>query len=176
MIDLIPIAYLNEACFLSLNTDDKKYRMCLKMSQDDIKVLLGTAFYEEIETQYTDDNLTEANQKVYDTLKDVLAWKTYFNYLKFANVDSTPTGMRIFSEENSSLASDVQMYSLEKNVRARAEQYTGVMLGILKSKPSDYPLWSGCGKSNFGFAITSVSACDRVNRIINISKAIDRNE
>lgn len=176
MIDLIPMSYLNEVCFLSLNTDDKKYRMCLKMAQDDMKILLGTDFYNQIEMQYTAGSFTPANQTLYDSMRDVLAWKTYFNYLKFANVDATPTGIRTFDDENSSLANDVQMYSLEKNVRARAQQYEGIMIGILKAKPSDYLLWKNCSKSNFGFAITSVSKCDRLTKIISINKAIDTNE
>lgn len=176
MIDLIPMSYLNEVCFLSLNTDDKKYRMCLKMAQDDIKITLGTDFYTELETQYTANTFTAANQKVYDVLQDVLAWKTYFNYLKFANVDATPTGIRVFDDENSTLAGDVQMYSLEKNVRTRAQQYEGTMIGIMKAKPTDYPLWKSCSKGNFGFAITSVAKESRVSKIISIDRAIDTNE
>jgi len=176
MIDLIPMSYLNEACFLSLNTDDKKYRMCLKMAQDDLKLYLGTDFYNQIETQYTSNTLSVANNRLYETIKDALAWRTYYNYLKFANVDATPTGIRVFDDENSSIADNIQMYSLEKNVKNRAEQYLTVMTNVLKAAPADYPLWKSCSGPKLMFSITSVSVDRRTKDIINIHKAIDTNE
>src|SRR4030043_88517 len=113
MKNLIPISYLNDSCFLSLNTDDKKYAMCLKMSQGDLSDILGGTFYDEIEGQFP-TTLSADNLALYEGyIKDFLAWKTYFNYLKFANVDATPTGIRAFSDDNSTLASDIQMASLE---------------------------------------------------------------
>src|SRR5687768_9971687 len=100
-MDLLEISYLNEVCFLSLNTDDKKYRMCLKMSQGDLKDELGVSFYDQIVTQYSTEpqTLSVDNLALYTNyIKDFLAWQTYFNYLKFANVDATPTGIRQFND------------------------------------------------------------------------------
>jgi len=34
---LIPLSYLNEACFLSLNIDEKKFKMVLKIAQEDLR-------------------------------------------------------------------------------------------------------------------------------------------
>src|SRR5687767_9544388 len=106
MINLIPLSYLNEACFLSLNVDEKKYNMVLKLAQQDLRDILGPEFYEEIEDEYNGDTLTSDNSTLYeDYIKDFLAWQTYFKYLKYANLDGTPSGFREFSDENSTVAS-----------------------------------------------------------------------
>jgi hypothetical protein len=66
MIDLIELSYLNEVCFLSNNTDDRKYRMCLRMSQSVLQDVLGRSFYGEIETQYEAKTLTASNNTLYE--------------------------------------------------------------------------------------------------------------
>lgn len=179
MINLIPIAYLNEACFLSLNTDDKKYQMCLKISQDTLEEILGTEFYNEIETQYDSDTLTADNDSLYDPfIKDFIAWLSYLNYLKFANADNTPTGVREFNDDNSSIVNDVKMYGIEKNVRAMVDFYRGKMITFLKLEKSKdgskYPLYKEKCNQDFGFAITSVDKKSDV--LVQVNKAIITNE
>jgi len=178
MINLIPIAYLNEACFLSLNTDDKKYAMCLKLSQDTLEDVLGGEFYDEIETQYESDTFTSDNESLYDYIKDYLAWLTYFNYLKFSNSDATPSGIREFSDDNSSIVSDVKMYSLEKNVKANVELYKGKMLTFIRVQQVEdgtkFPLYKEKCNNDFGFAITSIDKTSDV--LIKVNKAIITNE
>lgn len=175
MTDLIELSYLNEVCFLSNNTDDRKYRMCLRMSQSVLKDILGRSFYEEIETQYEAETLTAANNTLYeDYIKDYLAWQTYFNYLKFANVDATPTGMRTFSDENSTIAQDVQMYSLEKHVLAESNRKKYALINFLKEARLNssiaYPLWVNSCKTEMSFAITSIDKCS--DAMIRVNKSI----
>lgn len=179
MIYLLEIEYLNEACFLSLNTDDKKYRMCLKMVQDDLKELISREFYAEIETQYDNDTLTPDNDSLYEEcLKDYLAWQTYFNYLKFANTEATPTGIRTFNDENSSIANDIQMFSLEKHVLAQANKYKFNIVNFLKEAQANtstkYPLYKKCGEDMTSFSITAIGGCS--NETIKINKSVIRNE
>lgn len=179
MINLIPIAYLNEACFLSLNTDDKKYQMCLKIAQDTLEQIIGTEFYEEITTEYDTNTLTADNDDLYDPfIKDFLAWLSYYNYLKFANADNTPTGVREFIDENSNIVNDVKMYGIEKNVKGMVEFYRGKMINFLKLEKykdsSKYPLYSEKCEMDFGFAITSVDKKSDV--LIKVNKAIITNE
>lgn len=181
MTDLIPISYLNEACFLSLNTDDKKYRMCLKIAQEDLSDLLGKTFFDQIQTQYSADPVTlDANNDfLYENyIKDYLAWHTYYQYLKFANSEATPTGIREFNDENSSVISDVKMYSLEKNILARANTYKFRMLNYIKLKQtenrSNFPLYTDCCKPQMSFGITSVQKHDTT--LISVNKSIHTNE
>lgn len=165
MIKLIPYPYLNEVCFLSLNEDDKKYDMVLLLAQDTLKTLLGEDFYNEIETQYNTDSLSPDNDTLYENyLKKYLAWQTNFYYLKFANLSATPTGIREFTDENSSVASDVKMYAHEKNVLQIVNQYKVAMINYLNlSQENDstkFPLYEPSCKTEIGFGITSVSGYD----------------
>lgn len=179
MINLIPLSYLNESCFLSLNEDEKKYSMVLKLAQQDLKNELGPEFYSEIETQYNTEALTADNATLYESyIKDYLAWQTYFKYLKFANVNATPTGIREFSDANSTVASDIKMYSLEKNVLQTANDYKYAMINFLnESQTNDsdkYPLWESKCKEQMSFSITAVSKDD--DALIRVNKSIITNE
>jgi hypothetical protein len=177
-MSLLTLSYLNDACFLSLNENDKKYNMCLKMSEEDLRNVLGREFYDEIVSQYP-STFTADNSTLYDTyIKDFLAWQTHFNYLKFANVNATPSGIRTFKDDNSDLASDIQMYSLEKHVRARADFYKYEIINFLKEQQANdedkYPLWEDNCKEQFSFAITAIDKDS--DAMIKVNKAIITNE
>jgi hypothetical protein len=180
MAQLLTLSYLNDACFLSLNENDKKYQMCLKMAQEDLRDgILGREFYEQIESQYPAFTGASDNNTLYTNyLKDFLAWQTYFHYLKFANINATPTGIREFTDDNSSLASDVKMYALEKSVMSRANQYKFAAINFLKESQANdstkYTLWEDTCREEFSFAITAVdkgsSALFKVNKTINTNE------
>lgn len=173
-MSLLTLSYLNTACFLSLNEDDIKYNMCLEDAEDDLRDILKPEFYDEIASQYP-GSLSADNTALYDPyIKKFLAWQTYFYYLRFANVNATPTGIREFDDDNSTIASDIKMYSLEKNVLAKANRFKFRMINFLnESQANDstkYPLWSYECKEEMSFSITSVDknsdALIRVNRSI----------
>ena len=154
MTELIPQSYLNEACFLSLNVDAKKYSMVLKLAQEDLEDVLGKEFYDEIVDQYEAETLTTDNDTIYeDYIKDFLAWQTYYHHLKFANVDVTPTGIREFTDENSTLASDVKMFSLDS---------------------TKYPLYTSRCKKEMSFGISAIGKTK--DALIKVNKALDTNE
>jgi hypothetical protein len=177
-MSLIPLSYLNEACFLSLNENDKKYNMCLEEAEEDLKDVLGVEFYDQIVSQYP-STLSADNNALYNPyIKKFLAWQTYYIYLKFANVNATPTGIRSFDDDNSTLASDIQMFSLEKNVKARADKYRFAIINFLKeSQVNDedkYPLWEEDCKELPSFYITSVDK--KSDSMIKISRTAKSNE
>lgn len=179
MNNLIPIAYLNEVCFLSLNTDDKKYKAALDEAQDDLTEILGAQFYNEIEDQYINNTLTTDNDALYDDyIKKYLAWQTYLNYIGFANNDSTPTGIRKFNDENSELLTGVEMYALEKKINGKVQKYKGKMINFLRlSQEIDstkYPLYHHKCKEEFSFGITSITKKDYT--LFKVNKAIKNNE
>lgn len=180
---LIPLDYLNEACFLSINEDDKKYAMCLKMAERDLREIVGRDYFAELETQFTENTFTEDNEALYeDSIKDYLAWRTYFHYLKFSNVTATPTGIRTFNDENSSLAEDIQMYSLEKHVKEQFVSYqNGIVTFIKKTRATNsnaYPLYDdACGANPANnFSITAVMGCLRADINHSVAKSIFTNE
>jgi len=180
MTNLIPLSYLNEVCFLSLNEDDKKYQMALDQAQDTLVEVIGIEWYQELLTQYDADTLSADNDAFYEDsgLKKYLAWQAYFNYLKFANVNATPTGIRTFNDDNSALATDIQMYSLEKNVLSNVNRYKGMMvnyLALAQSKDSTkYPLYRERCRDEYSFGITPIDK--ESNAMLRINKSMLRNE
>lgn len=181
MINLIPLSYLNEACFLSLNVDPKKYQMVLKIAQDTLYNILGGEFYEQIETQYDTNPSTFSNDNdaLYEGyIKDYLAWQTYYEYIGFALGDDTPTGPRKFKDENSELLSDVELYARQRNAGRMVKMYKDNMITFLKlSQEKDstkYPLWQESCKTEFSFGITSVSK--NSDALFKVNKTITNNE
>lgn len=180
---LIPLSYLNEACFLSINVDEKKYKMVLKIAQEELQDLLGAEFYEEIETQYspTSDTLTTDNSALYEGyIKDFLAWATYYEYLRFSQFDSTATGLREHSDDNSTLIQDIKLHSQEKNVLRMVNRYKYKMQNFLKlSQEKDatkYPLYKGLCTEQFSFAISSVERDTKKDEIFSVNKSVTVNE
>ena len=180
MTDLIDFSYLNDVCFLSLNTDDKKYRMALRMAQDNLKNILGRSFYQQIETQYGPPNtLIGDNLTLYtDYIKDYLAWDTYYNYMKFANMDATPTGFRSHDDENSTVLDDIKMVSLSRHVAAEANKKKYSLINFLKESRKNsstiYPLWLNTCRTEMSFAITSIDKCS--DAMIKVNKSITTQE
>jgi hypothetical protein len=177
-MSLLTLSYLNTACFLSLNEDDKKYAMCLEMAESDLEDVLGREFYAQIVAQYP-STLSADNTALYDPyIKKYLAWETYFHYLKFVNVNATPTGIREFDDENSTIAGDIKMYSLEKNVKGEANRRKYKMVNFLKEAQANdstkYPLWDDDCKEFLSFAITAVDK--RSDALIMVNKSITTNE
>lgn len=180
-MNLIPFAYLQEVCFVSQNIDDRKFQRLLNMAQDDLRDILKAPFYNEIVTQYsaTPSQLTSDNQALYDPyIMNYLAWQTYFNFMIFANSDSTPTGIREFNDENSTLLTDIKMHSMEKNIRERANKHKYNMLNFLReAKANDstkYPLYTEKCGDDFSFAITSIGG--KNDSLFKATKAIRNNE
>lgn len=178
MTNLIPISYLNEACFLTLNENDKKYKMVLEISQDALKQLLGREFYIQIEAQYSANTLTADNEALYDPhIKKYLAWQTYMNYLGFANSNSTPTGIRKFNDENSEVLTGIEMYAFEKKVLEKVNFYKGEMINFLKESQANdatkYPLWVEQFRAEFSFGITPADA--KSNLMFKINKETTNN-
>lgn len=180
MTNLIPLQYLNEVCFLSLNEDDKKYQMVLELAQDQLKTIIGKPFFEELAVQYSNKTLSTDNDLFYEQseVKKYLAWQTYFYYLKFANVNNTPTGLREFNDENSSVLTDVKMYAAEKNILQILNKYKGDFLTFLScAKSADnskYPLYVEKCREDFSFGITSINK--HSDEMFKVNKTILTNE
>lgn len=180
---LIPLSYLNEACYLSLNIDEKKFKMVLKIAQEDLRDILGGEFYEEIETQYDpiNDTFTSANATLYeDYLKDYLAWATYHRFLGFSQSDSTPTGERSFNDDNSNLLTDIALFSKEKNVKNMVSRYKDKIINYLKLQrkidSTSFPLWVDNCREDFGWGISCIERDSTTDQILSITKATRGNE
>lgn len=177
MTIIFDIGYLNEACNLSLNTSDIKYNMFIKRAQLELKELLGAEFYNQIVTEYP--TYTGDNETLYeDYIKDFLAWTTYGYYWGMADFEATPTGIREFNDDNSSILSDVKKFAGEKKILEYANFYKNQLINFIKeSKANDntkFPLWEQCEKSTYTFGITAVDKTSDI--LLTVNKAIITNE
>ncbi len=176
MIKFITYAYLRSECDISSNIEDDVLDNKIKMAQNMLRMILGTEFYQEIETQNPvskDNTLTPDNLALYDPyLKQFIAWQAYQYWLIKANFAETKSGIRIHTEENSEIASDTQMGSLIALAKGNAELYKGYMMTFLKQAQAadnaKYPLYGSCNK-HYGanFHITALKKRDTIYRDIN---------
>lgn len=184
---LIPLSYINEACNLSTNIDEKKIKPHLIEAQMDLLNDLGAEFYSEIETQYapSGDTFTPANAVLYeDYIKDFLAWTSYFYSLGFSQTDSTPTGERSFNDENSALATDIQLFSKEKNIKRLSYKFKSAMITYLKLSQYNYSRgvataypyakWEDKCQEEFQFGFSAIGKEN--DDIFSVNKAVTINE
>lgn len=184
---LIPLSYINEACAVSTNIDEKKLKPHLEEAQLDLLNILGAEFYEEIETQYSSsgDTLTAANNELYENyIKNFLAWQAYFYSLGFSQLESTPSGERSFSDENSELATDIQLYAKEKNIKAKAYKYQSAMIDFLRLQQTRYASgvsgayafakWTDNCRDQFQFGISGIGR--QQTEIFAVNRAVKNNE
>jgi len=175
---ILELSFLTEACLLDKNIDERKFKLCLKEAQENLRAVLGLEFYEEIEDQYPGSFTTDNNTLYEDYVKDFLAWQTYSEFIAFSQLDSTPTGFREHTDDNSTIAQDMRFFSLSKNVRIKADTYKNKIVNFLKlSQEQDstkYPLYQGCSLQTFSFGITSVSGKNHGS--FSVNKAITRQE
>lgn len=177
---LIPLAYINEACFVSANIDEKKMKANLDEAQADLKDILGPEFYAQIETQYP-SSMSTANNTLYENyIKQFLAWQSAYYALGFSQADSTPTGIREFKDDNSEILSDLKLHAFERNVKRRATRYKYDLINYLRESQSNdstaFPLWEEKCEEQFGFGISSVSRGNLDNEYLSVNKAIINNE
>jgi hypothetical protein len=175
MATLITYAYFRSETNVSANIDDSTIDNPIDRAQEMVKFILGRAFYDQIITQW--NNGTPAwsadNEDLYDPyIKKFLAWQAYEFYLIRANVYESRTGVRTYSEENSGLASEIQMSNLIKDAKQWAQFYKGEILMYIKQEqritPAKYPLYRDCGeKVGSGFHITAITAKDKTSAKIN---------
>jgi hypothetical protein len=178
---LIPLDYITEACFISPNINEKKMKANLEEAQSDLRELIGPEFYEQIDTQYVAETLSTANSTLYeDYIKQYLAWQAAFYSLGFSQADSTPTGIREFVDENSTILADVKLFGFEKNVRRRVNRYKYDLLNYLANEQSKdstaFPMYTAKCMEELSFAITSVSRGTSKDAIISVNRAITNNE
>lgn len=180
---LIPLQYLNEACYLSDNIDEKKVKSSLEIAQEYLKDILGGEFYEQIETQYapSNDTFSTENATLYeDYIKKYLAWTTYYDFLGFSQSDSTPTGEREHNDENSTILDDVKLYSKAENVRRRSEYYKNRLKSYMRLQQRidilNYPLWKDCCEDNFSWGISGIERDSYKDKVISVTKATRANE
>lgn len=181
MAKLITHAYLRTECDISQNVDDKSLDNRIKWAQDSLRMLLGTTFYNEIETQYTAKTLTSDNTALFDPyIKQFVAWQAYEYYLTHANYSHTRTGLRKHLDDVSEVISDKYMGEVLAFSKNKTAYYRGEMLSYLKQQQyadqSKYPLYDAGCNTNYGTGGVQISAISKRNKSYSEIERYKRNE
>ena len=166
MTKLITYQYLRLESDISQNVEDKTLDNPIRRAMDMLSFVLGRTFYDEIVGQFPNSFSTD-NGALFDPyIKKFLAWQAYEFYLIKANVYESRTGIRQFSDENSTIADETIMGNLIKDAKQWTQFYKGEMVNYIKRQQkldsSKYPLYRECGdRVGNGFHITAITARDK---------------
>lgn len=157
---LITYAYLKEECDMPKNLPDEELEHKIYRAQEMLRMIMGDDFYQDFLTQYK-NTMGTTYQAAYDPyIKQFVAWQAHQFWVVKANFKPTRAGFRVHSEDNSVVATDVQMATLHKDANQQAQYYKELLISFLNKNSSDYPLYgSSCSTRNVagnGFHISAV--------------------
>lgn len=141
---LITYAYLTEETDLPSNIPNEDFEHKIYEAQEMLRADIGDEFYQDFLTNFKNNTLSTAYKSVFPYIKQFVAWQTYEFWIAKANFNPTRSGMRVHTEENSVVASDIQMATLIKQAKLKSEYYKNLLIGYLKNHNADYPLFQKC--------------------------------
>lgn len=171
MSKLITYSYLRSETDISPNVENSKLDNPIKRAQDRLRAIIGPAFYDELVTQVssTPQSLSTANDAFFDPyVKQFLAWQAYELYFAKSWFHDTPTGPRVFKEDNSEALDQKtigEMLALAKrDTQFYKEQMINFLRSAQKASTSSYPLFTQSSNEivSSGFGITAISKEDTV--------------
>jgi hypothetical protein len=161
-VKLINYQYLRNEVDISQNIPDSELDNPIKRSQEMLAMIIGDAFYAEIETQAGTypTTFSSANTLLFPYVQKFLAWQAYQFWTVKANVKDTRAGFRVHREDNSDPASDKQLAEIIRDAKMWAQTQKEKMVSFLDDNCDSYTLWEcNCGtnkRTGTGFHITSV--------------------
>lgn len=157
---LITFAYLRQEIDIPQNIHDQEFDHKIYRAQERLRMLMGDEFYQDFLTKYKAGTLSASYQSLYNPfIKQFIAWQTCQYWTLEANFKPTRSGFRVHTEENSVIATDIQMSMILKDRKQQAEYYTNLLVDFLNNHASDYPLYKNkCGHNLAGnsFHISAV--------------------
>lgn len=156
---LITYAYLKEECDLPQNIEDADLEHKIYRAQEMLRMLMCDEFYQAFMTAYLAGTLTGVYATLYPYIKQFVAWQANEYYTVKANFKPTRSGFRVHTEENSVVATDIQMAALIKDAKQQAQYYKKLLIDFIEGNPTNYPLYCGdCNGNNSGnsFHISAV--------------------
>ena len=165
MSKLITYAFLRAECDISSNIEDKVLDNPIKQAQETLRMILSEAFYAQIVSQFDAKTLSAANTALITPyLKQYIAWQAYEFWLVKANFNATRSGIRVHTDESSTIASSEDMATLLRDAKQKSAFYKGLMMTFLNNNASNYALYTtSCQSNTFGTGmhITSISKKSR---------------
>lgn len=157
---LISYAYLREEVDIPQSIEDAELEHKIYRAQEMLRMLMGDEFYQDFLTNYKSSTLSTAYNTLYSPyVKQFVAWQACEYWTVKANFKPTRSGFRVHSEENSVVATDVQMATLIKDVKQQAQYYKKLLVDFLNGNSTDYPLYANycsSGLTGNSFHISAV--------------------
>lgn len=161
LIKLIDNAYMKGEVDMPQSVDNEKIDHKIYRAQETLRMLWGDEMHQSYLTAYNSGPLTGAYLAVYAYVKQYLAWQAYEHFTVTGNFDITRGGFRVYTEDNSVIASDAQMAMIIKDAKQQAQYYKNLLVGYLDGHSADFPLYNvSCGTKNLSgntFHISAVS-------------------
>jgi hypothetical protein len=156
---LITFAYLKREVDLPTEILDEELDHKIYTAQETLRMLMGDEFYQDFKTKYKTNSFSAAYTTLYGYVKQYVAWQAYEGWIIRANFKPTRAGIRVMTEDNSVVATDIQMSTLIKDAKQKAQYYKMLFVDYLNDHSTDYPLYSrNCGNNLTGntFHISAV--------------------
>lgn len=168
---IISYAFLRDEVDISQNVQDEKLDHPIKRAQETLSMLMGDVFYSDFLSNFNANTLSAAYTTLLPYVKKFLAWQAYEFYTYKANINSTRSGFRVHTEDNSVVAPDIQMAQIIKDAKYQSELYRGRLIQFLDDNYLDYPLYDSencnCKRKGNSFHMTAVKKRDTTYKDIN---------
>lgn len=142
---LITYAYLKEEVDIPQNIEDQDLEHKIYRAQEMLRMVIGDEFYRDFLSNYKANTLSNVYTNLFPYIKQFVAWQAKEYWIINANFNPTRGGFRVHIEENSVIASDVQMGTLIKDAKQQAQYYKKLLIDYLNANYASYPLYNyGC--------------------------------
>lgn len=155
---LIDYAYMKEEVDIPQNIENQDLEHKIYRAQEMLRMLMGDEFYQDFLTNYKNNTLSAVYTTLYGYVQKFVAWQAYEFYVVKANFNPTRAGFRVHTEENSVVATDVQMGMLIKDAKQQAQYYKVQLVDYLNGHYSDYPLYNYSCMTNLSGNTFHISA------------------
>ncbi len=156
---LITFAYLKREVDIPQGIEDEELDHKIYTAQEMLRMLMGDEFYQDFLAKYKTNTLSSVYNTVFPYIKQFVAWQAHEGWVIKANFKPTRSGFRVHTEDNSVVATDIQMATIIKDAKQKSQYYKTLLVDFLNGHASDYPLYNtNCNGSKTGntFHISAV--------------------
>ena len=140
---LITFAYLKNEVDIPQNIPNEELDHKIYEAQETLRMLMGDEFFQDFLVNYKNKTFSPAYQKLYSPyIEQYIAWQAHEFWTLKANFKPSRSGFRVHTEENSVIATDMQMASLIKDAKQKSQYYKKLMVDFLNGHAGDYPLYN----------------------------------
>lgn len=162
---LITFAYLKKEVDIPQNIPDEELDAKVYTAQEMLRMLMGDEFYRDFLTNYKNNTLSSAYNSLYSPyIKQFVAWQAHEYWVVKANFKTTRSGFRVHTEENSVVATDIQMAAIIKDAKQKSQYYKMLMVDFLNGHSADYALYDKNCQTNLNGNTFRISAVKNKHR------------